>query len=125
MSLDIYLYAEPEIVKCDCPTCGNEHTKEDTEQLFWKNITHNLGEMADAAKIYEVLWRPEDLGYTKAFELIEPLKKGIEELELFPETYSIYNAKNGWGKYGHLVEFAKSYLKACEEYPDANISVSR
>src|SRR6266496_3980933 len=46
-------------------------------ELYWRNITHNLNTMADAAGIYKHLWRPEELGITKAGELIAPLAAGL------------------------------------------------
>jgi len=36
-----------------------------------------------------------------------------------------HNPKNGWGDYEGLVRFVKEYLKACIDYPDAEIKVSR
>lgn len=36
------------------------------ETLYSRNITHNLGRMAQAAGIYECLWRPEEHGITHA-----------------------------------------------------------
>ena len=49
-------------------------------ELFDANITHNLGEMADKAGIYDVLWYPEELldwkAYPTAGMLIDILRKG-------------------------------------------------
>ncbi len=36
--------------------------KEETNEVYSANITHNLGEMADKAGIYYALWRPEEKG---------------------------------------------------------------
>ena len=44
--------------------------------VFDYNITHNLANMARAAKIYDTLWHPEKAGYTTAKQLIAPLKAG-------------------------------------------------
>jgi len=52
MSLDVYL----------------EVTKPTT--IFEANITHNLNRMAQAAGIYEALWCPDEIGITKAAQLI-------------------------------------------------------
>jgi len=106
MSLDVYLEDE-----------GHE--------VYWANITHNLGRMASEAGIYEVLWRPEEVGVVKARDLISPLKDGLLKLEGDPTRYEEYNAPNGWGMYKNFVPFVKKYLKACEENPDANVRVTR
>lgn len=93
--------------------------------VFDYNITHNLGKMAEAAGIYQHLWRPEELNITKASELIEPLKTGLELLKSDPLRFEEFNPENGWGDYRGLVEFVEKYLAACIEYPEAEISISR
>ena len=45
--------------------------------VFDANITHNLCAMAEEAGIYKACWRPEEIGITKAAQLIEPLRNGI------------------------------------------------
>lgn len=107
MSLDVYLTAVR-------PT-----------EVYWANITHNLNKMAMEAGIYEALWRPEEIGVTKAVELIEPLTVGLEKLKADPEHYEQFNAPNGWGMYEHFVPFVEKYLEACKENPDADVNVSR
>lgn len=107
MSLDVYLNAVRE-------TC-----------VYDANITHNLGTMAHEAGIYKHLWRPEEIGITKAEQLIEPLKNGLELLESDPERFKAFNPENGWGSYEGLVRFVQKYLEACKENPDATIDVSR
>jgi hypothetical protein len=94
-------------------------------EIYSGNITHNLGKMATAAGIYEHLWRPEEIGITKAHQLIEPLQAGLAKLEADPAEYEAYNSPNGWGLYKHFVPFVRNYLEACEANPDADISVSR
>ena len=42
-----------------------------------------------------------------------------------PALFEQYNASNGWGLYEHLVPFVAQYLAACQENPDAEVSVSR
>jgi hypothetical protein len=44
-------------------------------EVYSDNITHNLGEMADAAGIYKALWRPEEIGITKAAELVPAVQR--------------------------------------------------
>lgn len=93
--------------------------------VFTSNITHNLGPMADAAGIYKHLWRPEEVGITKAGELIEPLEKGFSLLLAQPERFKAMNPSNGWGKYEDLVLFVRDYIAACREDPDADVEVCR
>ena len=94
-------------------------------EVYSGNITHNLGEMADAAGIYKFLWRPEEIGITKASQMIEPLKEGLKKLKDSPAEYEKYNSPNGWGLYEHFVPFVEEVLAACVENPDAEVSASR
>ena len=93
--------------------------------VFDYNITHNLGKMAEAAGIYKHLWCPEELGFTLAGELIRDLKEGLVALESNPERFDEFAPSNGWGSYDGLVDFVKSYIIACEVFPEAKIHVSR
>lgn len=97
----------------------------DGGRVFEANITHNLNRMADAAGLYEACWRPEEIGATRARDLIAPLREGLAQLRAETERFAQYNPKNGWGSYDGLVSFVTRYLAACEEWPDAEISVSR
>lgn len=92
---------------------------------FSKNITHNLGDMAEAAGVYEACWRPEELNITQAGHLVPILKLGLHRLKKNPEKYKKLNPKNGWGTYEILVKFVEEYLDACEMNPNAYIEVSR
>lgn len=125
MSLDVYLSGPPRTEKCRCADCDNEHERVTRDSLYSANITHNLNKMAEAAGIYKHLWRPEEIGITKASQLIEPLQGGLALLLSDPVRFEAFNAPNGWGLYKHFVPFVADYLKACEENPDANVSVSR
>lgn len=89
------------------------------------NITHNLGEMAEAAGIYKHLWRPEEVGITRAAQLIEPLKDGLATLQSDPDRFRAFNPSNGWGDYSGLVNFVACYLAACIRMPEAEVRVSR
>jgi hypothetical protein len=107
MSLDVYLTAiRPTIV-------------------FDYNITHNLNTMAEEAGIYKHLWRPDEIDISRAEQLIEPLRAGLDLLESDPERFKKFNPSNGWGNYDGLIRFVEAYLHACEENPDAEIRVSR
>lgn len=114
MSLDVYLNTEPKERKCIC-SCGNEHTVSEPERVYDANITHNLGKMAEAAGIYKHLWRPEEIGITKAGELIQPLFEGIKKLKADPTHYKKFDAANGWGTYN--LPWVERYWRACVENP--------
>ena len=122
MSLDVWL-TQPVI----CPHCHHSLTPEGDEgrTVYDANITHNLGRMAQEAGIYQHLWRPEELGLTKAGQLIEPVRKGLELMKSDSDRFSQFNAPNGWGLYKNFVPWVERYLTACEENPDADIHVSR
>lgn len=95
------------------------------KEIYSANITHNLTRMAEAAGIYDALWRPDEIGINKASQLVEPLRLGLERLEADPAKFETYNAQNGWGLYKNFVPFVRNYLEACENSPDANVCVSR
>jgi hypothetical protein len=97
----------------------------ETTEAYSANITHNLGNMATEAGIYQHLWRPEELGITQAHELVAPLAQGLMLLKLDPERFEAFNAPNGWGLYEHFVPFVEQYLAACIAYPRATVEVSR
>ena len=113
MSLDVYISQKT------CPHCGH------TPEGYSRNITHNLGRMAKEAGIYEACWRPEEIGITKASQLIEPLKAGLALLKSDEPRFRAFDSPNGWGLYQHFVEFVRDYLAACEANPEGEISVSR
>jgi len=114
MSLDV------DLVIPACASCGRGPT-----EVYSANITHNLNKMAEAAGIYKVLWRPEEVGITHAKQLIEPLHIGLTTLKSHPETFKQYNAPNGWGLYEDFVPWIEKYLAACEKHPDAEVRVCR
>ena len=120
MGLDVYLNRKRYLSYDE----GKTYT-EDDEQVYWANITHNLGKMASEAGIYEALWRPEEIGKTKASEIVELLEKGLTDLKSRPEYFEQFNSPNGWGMYEHFVPFVEKYLEACKEYPETDIYVSR
>lgn len=93
--------------------------------VFDANYTHNCNAMACEAGIYDCVWRPGEHGITHARQIIEPLKAGIELMRSEPERFKAFNPKNGWGSYETFLPWLSHYLSACEEYPDAEVSVSR
>lgn len=141
MSLDVYLYvprtledveieqlAAADLCEENGMNAAAEFLREGIprkERVFGANITHNLGEMADAAGVYVACWRPEESDWTTAKQLISPLTAGLLALQSDPNKFRELNPSNGWGSYEGLVRFVSRYLDACKEYPEAEISVSR
>lgn len=99
--------------------------------VFDWNCTHNLGEMAREVKLtngltlYQVMWRPDEVGHTYAKDISELLDEGWNILMSDPEHFKKFNPSNNWGDYDGLLSFAYEYRNACWKYPDAKISVSR
>ena len=140
MSLDVYLSRKRWVSYDEGKTY-----EVDNEGVYSANITHNLGEMADKAGIYEALWRPHRLreGYTVAegdhdaeyefedsvtivaSEIIPILEKGLADLKSRPDYFKEFDSPNGWGLYIHFVPFVEKYLEACKEYPESIVEASR
>jgi hypothetical protein len=99
-------------------------------EVFSINITHNLNTMADKAGIYYALWRPDERKwyqrkYKKGKDIIPILQKGLTQLIAQPTYFQQFDPLNKWGDYYGLVAFVQNVLKACKEYPNARIVVSR
>ena len=94
------------------------------KEVLWKNITHNLTDMAEAAGIYKVLWRPNENGFIYARDAILPLEAWLHKLKSDPAKYEAYNSENWWGLYEHFVPFVEEILAWCKEHPDATIEAS-
>lgn len=98
---------------------------EGNSRVFSANITHNLTRMAKAAGIYDLLWdltiEGEDI--LTAGQMTEQLRMGIERMESDPDTYKTYNPTNGWGSYDDFIPWLKELLEACEEFPDAHVTI--
>lgn len=124
MSLDVYLCQLTSHAGY-CANCGGRGIEQVYAEVFAGNITHNLGEMADEAGIYQVLWRPEELGITFASEIIPALEAGLSLLRGDPARFQLFNPSNGWGDYERLVSFVDSYLAACRSNPTAKVVASR
>ena len=139
MSLDVSLYRTYHI------SYDKGKTLEEKEECVYDaNITHNLGKMANEAGLYEALWRPyrlkenyvhsedyseemefEDANPTFAYQIIDFVEKGLEELKSNPEYYETFNSPNGWGMYEHFVPFVEKYLDALKQYSECRVIVSR
>ena len=121
--MSLYFYLESEPTAYVCHECGSNVNR--SAEIFSRNITHNLNKMAEEAGIYNVLWRPDENGITKASQCIEPLKLGLSDLKNRPGHFMLFNAHNGWGMYEHFVPFVEAVLDACVLNKDANVRVSR
>ena len=95
------------------------------EELYSRNITHNLIRMATEAGVYECLWRPDEHGITHARQIVEPLAAGVALLATQKRRFEEFNAPNGWGLWEHFLPFCADYLQACRDNPDALVKVSR
>lgn len=125
MSLGVYLTGKTKKAQCVCAQCGHKHTRKETEEWYSASITHNLVPMAEKAGIYKPLWYPEEIGISKADQLIDPLRAALARMKVNPSRFKKYNAKNGWGQYKNFLPWIERYLAACVEHPDANVTVSR
>lgn len=99
------------------------HTRQ--AEVFWANYTHNCVEMAEEAGLYMAVWRPDEIGITKAGQLIDPLTKGIALMKADPERFKKFDPPNKWGSYDTFLPWLEKYLTACLENPDASVEVSR
>lgn len=95
------------------------------QAIYQRNITHNLGKIAERAGIYQALWRPEELGITNADQLVPILTRGLEYLYTNTEELRALEPSNGWGTVEDLISFVSYYLSAAESNPNATIEVSR
>lgn len=122
MSLDVYLYSEVS----QLPEPGQEWESENYYQLYWDNITHNLGKMAQAVGCYVACWRPEEISLDcRASDIRASLTKAIADMEARPEHYTQFNSPNGWGTYENFLPWLKRYEFACRLNPTAKVRVSR
>ena len=81
--------------------------------VFDYNITQNQAEMAEQAGIYMHLWSPDELGITKAVDLVTPLNKGLSELKANPEKFKEFNPNHPIHFYDGLVDFVDGYIPDC------------
>jgi hypothetical protein len=140
MSLDITLYRNYHVTYDEGKTLEPQR-----EEMYSANITHNLGKMAEAAGLYEALWRPYQLkpGYdipendyhaqyafeeanpVKANEIIEIIEKGLADMKARPKHYEAFNSSNGWGMYHNFVPWIELYLKALKAFPESFVECDR
>ena len=94
-------------------------------EVYTDNITHNLGKMAQEAGLYKALWRPEEQGWTKAFDIIPHLEAGLDLLKSDPDRFKQFDSPNGGGLYVHFVPFVERLLEACRENTNAEVQSCR
>lgn len=117
MSLDLYLLAYVDTGAAEPFRC-----------VIWeRNITHNLNQMAKAAGLYGVLWRPEECEppVVLARDALPLVRAGLAKLVSHPSEFRKHNPENGWGSYEGLVRFTTAFLAACEEHPLAKVEADR
>lgn len=116
MSLDFSLYEEDTAI---CGHCGYKISIMG-EELFERNITHNINGMAMSAGIYKILWHPEDVkSIVYAKDMVRPLTEGLRILKAEPERFERLRPENGWGTYESFMGFVEAVISACIEYPKA------
>lgn len=86
------------------------------------NITHNITNMWEKAKVYDALYMSSG---KRAMDILPYLADGLKDMEEKPEEYKILNASNGWGTYEHALSFLKEFYNKCKEYPEAIIGISK
>jgi hypothetical protein len=140
MSLDVSLYRNYLISYDEGVTLEPRR-----EEVYSANITHNLNKMADEAGIYNALWRPyqlkpeynipeddlqaeykfEEDNPVRAYEIIDIIEKGLEDMKARPKHYEKFNSSNGWGMYHNFIPWIEEYLKALKEFPEAQVVCDR
>lgn len=128
MSLDVYL---------------RHRNKEQTDRydqsadVWWANITHNMNKMADAipvstnddrmeATLYDYVWRPEEQREkVDSIVMLRVLTEGINYMISHRKELLRFNPGNGWGSYDSFLKWLINYKEACEDHPGCDVYVSR
>jgi len=100
--------------------------------VYSRNITHNLAIMASQVMVdennltlYDILWQPEEHGFTHARTIVDYLDEGWNILMSDPEFFKQFDPENGWGSYEGLCDFVYTYRHACWVNMDAELRVSK
>jgi hypothetical protein len=101
------------------------HAYKTSETLFEAKITSNLSAIADAVGLHKALWCPDEIGVTRAWQLIQILDYGLKKLVSRKGELKQLEPSNGWGSCEQLIEVAQEYLDACTRFPESTIEVSR
>ncbi len=125
MSLDFWLET-PVGEEAECWHCkGTGKASKEPEEIYERNMTHNLNRMAHEAGIYDVLWQPNENGFHTAEDIVPVLQAGVDLLASDPERFKKFNPSNGWGDYDGFLDASQEILRACIENPKATIRTSR
>lgn len=108
MSLDLRLV---------CEHCGSV--------LAESNITHNLNKMADAVGIYEILWRPDEVGITRSGEITDRLESGLSYVKSNMHSLRKFEPENKWGTVESLIRFLEEIIVGCKNFPNAKLVADR
>jgi len=100
-------------------------TDAEGQEVFSANITHNMGAMAREAGIYMHLWRPDELGITRAGDLIEPVAAGLALMASEPKRFKAFDPANKWGSWKVFVPWIAEYLEALRAWPESTVRVCR
>lgn len=111
MSLDFYLYETEK-----------DFLDDNAEEIFWANITHNLGPMWNEAGVYAALYETNG---QQAKMIQATLEKGLVKMVLDRPRFEKHNSPNGWGLYKNALPFLQEVHEACKENPEAFIRISR
>jgi hypothetical protein len=88
-----------------------------TVNVFYLNVPTCYKPIAEKVGIQTYIWKPEELGISKAEQLINPLRIGLQLLESVPGRVGVAQET-----LDDFVECVRKYLAACEQNPDAEIS---
>lgn len=89
------------------------------------SIGGGLWRMAEQGGFYGYVWRPEEMGVTKASQMAVHLRRAIAWMESHRGDAPMFSGMGGPGSHAELLQSLREYLAACEEFPDADIEVSR
>lgn len=92
--------------------------------VYEGNISRDLVRMANEVYLADALWRPDEIGATKARYLIMELRVGLTQLVAEPFYFRRFDPL-GRGDYESLVSVVREYLEACETWPDAEVQTWR
>lgn len=89
-------------------------------EVWDRNVTSNLYAICERLGIEKVVYKPSEIGITRAEELIPHIKKSLQQIS---ENYSelVLLQLQPEGSVVHLQWMLESYLCACNLYPDAEV----
>ena len=91
--------------------------------VFSEIIPDNIDEMTKHAGMYDPLFHPQKIGIKRAYQLINPLMKGLDKMKNNPKVYREFQSSITLGAYDELVPWLEKYIAACIESPNTEIRV--